>query len=199
MPIAGASDPSYTVTAADAGHQLACQVTASNRAGSADAQNSPVTIPTGGTGGGTGGGASGGTRKRDSGLPASTEATISGLRETNRVFAVAGASTPLSGQTAAARHRKGTIFLFGLDQPATIKITIQTGAPGRRAGRACKPPSRKLAHKPRCTRTLTVATLTRRLTPDPTRSASPAASAARRSNPAATTRSSLRSTLLARQ
>jgi hypothetical protein len=34
----------YLVTAADAAHQLACQVTATNSVGAADAQSAPVTI-----------------------------------------------------------------------------------------------------------------------------------------------------------
>jgi len=88
-------------------------------------------------------------------------ATISALSETNAVFTVAASSTPLTGQAAAKRHRKGTVFSFRLDRPAAVKIAIQTTARGRRVRGSCKPDSRKLRHKPRCTRTVTLATLIR--------------------------------------
>ena len=91
---------------------------------------------------------------------AATKATISRLSATNRVFAVARASTPLTGSTAR-RHKRGTVFSFLLDQPATVKIAIQTNARGRRVGRRCRPDTRRLRAKPRCTRTITLATLTR--------------------------------------
>jgi pimeloyl-ACP methyl ester carboxylesterase len=92
---------------------------------------------------------------------APTKATLSSLRETNNVFAVARGSAPLTGRTAARRAKQGTVFSFRLDQPATVKITIQTNAAGRRVDRKCRPPARRLRHKPRCTRTTTIATLTR--------------------------------------
>ena len=93
--------------------------------------------------------------------PPPTKATISSLGETNSVFVVGRASTPLTGRTAATRHKQGTVFSFRLDQAATVRIAIQTKARGRRVGRICKAESRTLRHKPRCTRTLTIATLTR--------------------------------------
>src|SRR5262249_19714251 len=88
-------------------------------------------------------------------------ASLTSLSETFSVFAVGGSSTPLRGQTAAKRHHKGTVFSFRLDQPATVKIAIQTTAPGRRVGRSCRPDSHKLRHKRRCTRTVPIATLVR--------------------------------------
>jgi len=88
-------------------------------------------------------------------------AHLTGLSESYSVFAVGGSSTPLRGQTAAKRHHKGTVFSFRLDQAATVKIAIQTTARGRRVGRSCKPGSRRLRHRPRCTRAVTIATLTR--------------------------------------
>ena len=45
---------------------------------------------------------------------AATKATISRLSATNRVFAVARASTPLTGSTAR-RHKRGTVFSFLLE------------------------------------------------------------------------------------
>jgi uncharacterized delta-60 repeat protein len=93
--------------------------------------------------------------------PRPTKATISALGESNSIFAVGPSSTRLTGQTSARRHRRGTVFSFRLDQAATVKIAIQTKARGRRVGRICRAESRSLRHKPRCTRTITIATLTR--------------------------------------
>ena len=58
----------------------------------------------------------------------STRPTISQLAETNAVFAVARMSTPLQGRTAAVPRKRGTTFLFRLDQPATVTIVITTSA-----------------------------------------------------------------------
>jgi hypothetical protein len=88
-------------------------------------------------------------------------ANLSSLGETNSVFAVGPSSTPLTGQTAAKRHSKGTVFSFRLDLPATVKIVINTNSRGRRVHRSCKPDTPRLRRKPRCNRRLTIATLTR--------------------------------------
>jgi hypothetical protein len=42
-----------------------------------------------------------------------------------------------------------------------VKIAIQATARGRRVGRSCRADRRRLRHKPRCTRTIRVATLIR--------------------------------------
>ena len=101
------------------------------------------------------------TRRPTVSISPPTRAAIAGLSETNKVFAVGPGSTPLTGRTAAKRHKKGTVFSFRLDQPATVKIAIQVRARGRRVGRTCRPDSRRLRRRPRCTRTVTLATLTR--------------------------------------
>jgi hypothetical protein len=103
------------------------------------------------------------------GLPAKTNtkpslpttATISALGETNSIFTVGPSSTSLAGQTAAKRHKQGTVFSFQLDQPATVRVVFQTNAPGRRVGNSCRTASRRLRRRPRCTATITIATLTR--------------------------------------
>jgi hypothetical protein len=77
------------------------------------------------------------------------------------VFAVAGSSTPLTAQTAARRHHKGTVFSFRLDQGASVNIAIETTTVGRRDHGACKPPSPKLRGGPLCIRGVTIGTLTR--------------------------------------
>jgi DNA-binding beta-propeller fold protein YncE len=96
--------------------------------------------------------------------PAPALATLTGLSETNAVFAVDRVSTPLSGVTSR-RHRRGTIFSFRLDQPAAVTVAIRRKTAGRRVGRNCRPDSRKLHRKHRCTRYVTTATLHRNAHP----------------------------------
>ncbi len=93
--------------------------------------------------------------------PQPTKAVLTALTETNATFTVASTSTPLAGRTAAVRHPKGTVFSFRLDQAATVKLVIQANLAGRRVGGRCVAATTALRHKPRCTRTVTTATLTR--------------------------------------
>jgi uncharacterized delta-60 repeat protein len=90
-----------------------------------------------------------------------TKATLTALKESNSTFAVGPSSTPLSGVAAAKRHKRGTVFSFQLDQAATVQIAIQKKVRGRRVARSCRAESRQLRHKPQCTRTVTIAKLTR--------------------------------------
>jgi len=92
--------------------------------------------------------------------PAPTKATISRLAETNPTFAVGPASTALTGQTAKA-HKRGTIFSFALDQPATVTVEIQRKSQGRRVHHKCKPSSRSLVRQPACALYTPVTALTR--------------------------------------
>jgi hypothetical protein len=90
-------------------------------------------------------------RKLTTGLgAASRKPTISRLAETRTVFAVAPTSTPIRGRTSAASSGRGTTFLFGLDQPATVTVVITTSVTCRRT---------RMAQHLRCTRS--VARLTR--------------------------------------
>jgi uncharacterized delta-60 repeat protein len=90
-----------------------------------------------------------------------TKAKLSFLHESNSVFAAGPSSTPLSAQSSAKRHKRGTVFSFRLDQAATVSIAIRRSLPGRRVGRRCRAAGHHLRHKPRCTRTVTVKTLIR--------------------------------------
>ena len=116
--------------------------------------------PVGGTGQPSGpGGNPGGPGGSDGGAGVGpTRPTISSLTETNRVFAVGHASTARTGRTASAHTKRGTVFSFHLDQPATVTVVIRTAA---RGGHGCRPSNREARGKRGCTRTITVATLTR--------------------------------------
>jgi hypothetical protein len=53
---------------------------------------------------------------------------------------------------AAARRPRGTRFRYRLSEAAVVRIAIERSAPGRRVGRRCRPPSRRLSGRRRCVR-----------------------------------------------
>jgi hypothetical protein len=81
--------------------------------------------------------------------------------QVNSIFTVGPSSTSLTGQTAAKRHKQGTVFSFQLQQSVTVQVALQARTPGRRVGRGCRAASRRLRNRPRCTQAITIATLTR--------------------------------------
>ena len=89
----------------------------------------------------------------DTTLPAVTNYGV-----TNRSFRVDKASTPTSGQAAAA---KGTTFRYSLSEPATVKIELQRLLSGRKRGRRCVKPTAQLRKAKKCVRVASVGTLTR--------------------------------------
>ncbi len=93
--------------------------------------------------------------------PPPKRAKLTALTLTNSTFVAGKTSTPLTGTAAAKHHNTGTTFSFRLDRAATVKIAIQRRARGRRVNGSCKTPTHKLRHKPRCTRTIKIATLSR--------------------------------------
>jgi YVTN family beta-propeller protein len=84
---------------------------------------------------------------------------IIAARLTNKRFRVGRQATAIS----AKKTPLGTTFRFTLSAAAKLQITITRTAAGLRHGHSCLAPSPKLkrAHAKRCTRTLTVGTLTR--------------------------------------
>jgi hypothetical protein len=83
---------------------------------------------------------------------------------TNTRFAVGSRATPASGNATAAgarRAKTGTTFRYTLSEGATVKIAIAERRPGRRRGRRCVAPTRKLRKAKRCTRLIARGTLTR--------------------------------------
>jgi|GEM_PF-171623 len=70
---------------------------------------------------------------------------------------------PKATAVAAERAPIGTAFHLTLSAAASLQIAITQAAPGLRHGRSCVAPTNELkrVHAERCTRTLTLATLTR--------------------------------------
>jgi hypothetical protein len=91
--------------------------------------------------------------------PAAKPPSITGAGVTSKRFRVGRRSTAIS----AGRAPVGTSFRFRLSAPAKVQATITRTAKGLRRGRNCVAPTARLrrSHAKRCTRTLTVGTLTR--------------------------------------
>ena len=85
-----------------------------------------------------------------------TVPALSALALTNRKFAVARGSTPVT-----ARAKKGTTFVFTLSEPAATTITIERAQSGRRKGRSCVKPTRRNRKAKKCTRYVKVGALQR--------------------------------------
>jgi hypothetical protein len=95
----------------------------------------------------------------DSSPPAVSAPVLSRVRMTHRRFRVGKQATAIS----AKKTPLGTSFRFTLSTAAKLRITITSTAAGLRDGHRCLAPSASLkrAHAKRCTRTITVSTLTR--------------------------------------
>jgi hypothetical protein len=102
-----------------------------------------------------GGGAGGGGGAADSVAPVLDRVALSAKR-----FRVGKAATA----TAAAAKKKtpvGTRFSWRLSEPARVTLRIERATSGRRKGRSCVKPTKKLRKAKRCTRWLRAGTLTR--------------------------------------
>jgi hypothetical protein len=91
--------------------------------------------------------------------------TISHVSLTNKRFRVAKHDTAISARRGPPL---GTSFRFTLSAQASLTIAFTRRAAGRRSGRRCMAPTRKLRHKHAqpCLRVLTVGTLARAHEPD---------------------------------
>jgi CSLREA domain-containing protein len=76
---------------------------------------------------------------------------LSSLSLAHKTFAVAKRKPP----------PKGTRISFSLSEPASVKFTVIQRLPGRRKGKRCVAPTRKLRHAKHCTRTKTLGSFTR--------------------------------------
>jgi hypothetical protein len=88
-----------------------------------------------------------------------TRPVVSRLSMARKRFRVGSARTL---KVASARARRGSAFRFRLSEAATVTITVERALPGRRVGKACRRPARRLRHRKRCTRHVRKAKLTRK-------------------------------------
>jgi PKD domain-containing protein len=88
--------------------------------------------------------------------PDTTKPTISSFAASPSTFAVGPKSTPLVAKVA-----RGTNFKFQLSELSSVTIAIARQLPGKRSGKRCVPPSRRLSKKKSCKRYKTVGTLKR--------------------------------------
>lgn len=95
-------------------------------------------------------------QQQPSAPPDKTPPAISAFAASPSVFAVGAKSTPL-----VAKVKRGTAFKFALSEPGAVAITIARQIPGRRSGKRCVAPTRKLRKKKACKRYKTVGTLKR--------------------------------------
>jgi hypothetical protein len=82
-----------------------------------------------------------------------TPPSISGLRATNKRFAVASAR--------AKRVKRGTRFRYRLSEAARVTFTISRKTTGRRVGKSCRTATRKNRNRRRCSRYVTAGTFTK--------------------------------------
>lgn len=104
--IPGATATTYTVVAADIGHQLACEVTATGTYGSQTATSPAVTAV----------------------APAPV---VSGVRQSHKVWRGGSARARV---TRRHGHATGTTFRFRLNAPATVTLAFTAARGGRKAG-----------------------------------------------------------------
>ena len=118
----------------------------------------PPPLPPGQTPPGTGGGGGpGGTPAVDLTAP-----VLSSVSLTNRRFRAGG-----RGLEASARRRtpRGTAFRFAVNEASDVTVTIERALPGRRVGRSCRRPTRRLRRARPCTRYVRVGLLARAARP----------------------------------
>lgn len=138
------SSPSHTFAA---GGAHAVTVTATDAAGNSSSQSGTVDVAPGLVPPGSG---------------ARVAPVLSGLSLSAKTFRVGKAATAIS---ANARRRKvptGTTIRFRLDKAATVAIKIERSLPGRKRGKRCVAPTKKLKRAKRCTRYVKMGTLTRK-------------------------------------
>jgi extracellular elastinolytic metalloproteinase len=97
--------------------------------------------------------------------PDTTAPRVSRVSLTRRRFAVGSKATAVTSVRPKQKRRKtprGTTFRFRLSERATVRIVLQRATVGRRAGGKCRPATRRLRGRPRCTRYVSAGTLVRR-------------------------------------
>jgi Carboxypeptidase regulatory-like domain len=137
--IAGASGSTYVVQAADQGHGLACQVTATNAVSHAAASSNTLKVPS----------------APSPAPPSPPPPTVS--------LASESASTWREGNKLATFSRKkppiGTSFSFILNEQANVSFAFTQQLSGRELKGKCVAQTRKNRHKPACKRAVSAGAL----------------------------------------
>jgi hypothetical protein len=146
--IAGETAPDYNVAAGDGGHQIGCQVSASNVKGTASQSSTVLCVSCGGGSGSpsAGPGPAGG----------SVGPVISGVRQTHAIWIEGKARARVS---RARRHPVGTVFSFTLNETASVRFAFSRAAPGRRVGKRCVAQTRRNIDRRPCTRSVLAGSL----------------------------------------
>ncbi len=124
--ISGATSSTYGVTGADSGHSISCRVSATGLEGSASATSTGDHV-------GSGGG--------------STTVVLSGVSQSHAKWRESG---------KASKHKPpvGTAFRVRLNESATVKLTFEQNANGRRSGHKCVAATHKNRKLKKCTLTV---------------------------------------------
>jgi hypothetical protein len=83
---------------------------------------------------------------------------VTGFTASPRMFRAGSSATPVT-----ARAKKGTTFKFSLSEDSAVSINIARAQPGKRSGKRCVKPTKKLSHAKRCQRLVSRGTLHRTL------------------------------------
>jgi len=143
VAIAGAALPGYTLQAADAGQQLSCRVTATGAYAQTSAVSATVAVPA-----------------AVAALPLLTVVVAPQVSAVSQSASKWLENNTLASISKAARKLPvGTTFRFTLSQAASVAFAFTQTRSGRKVGKSCLAQTRHNAKKHRCTRTVTVATL----------------------------------------
>jgi len=145
VAIAGASSPGYMLQAADGTQQLSCRVTATGAYGQASAVSATVAVLA---------------------VPTLLAPVSVAPQVSPQVSAVSQSASKwlesklLASISRAARKLPvGTTFSLTLSQAASVVFAFTQSRSGRKVGKSCLAQTKHNAKKHRCTRTVTVATL----------------------------------------
>jgi hypothetical protein len=93
--------------------------------------------------------------------PDKTPPVLSALSIQPKRFAVAKTATAMNARKKKHKAPLGAIVRYTLSEPAKVSFAVEQLAPGRKKGKACVKPTKKLRHARHCTITKGKGTLTR--------------------------------------
>jgi hypothetical protein len=94
--------------------------------------------------------------------PKAVAPVLSKLSLTHRTFRVGKAATAISAQKRKKKVPTGTTIRFTLDRAGSVAIRSARALPGRKSGKRCVKPTKRLSHAKHCTRFVNARALTRK-------------------------------------